>query len=159
MTLAREFTLVKTPVGGLRLAQKPITGDVFGEGKESDTIPGELFRLTVRGEGAGSVTLKNSAGESFTFGVNDKNEMFIDRSNAGQKDFKEEFGTDWFSKYAVARLYEGGWEMDLIFDHCLTELYIDGGSRVLTNLVFPTAAYDKIETDGSAKVLVHTGNA
>ncbi len=159
MTLAREFTLVHTPLGGLRLAQKPVTGDIFCEGKESDTLPGELFRLTVRGEGAGSVTLKNSAGESFTFGVNEDNAVFINRSNAGQKDFKEEFGTEWFSKYAAARLYDGKWEIDFIFDHCLSELYLDGGSRALTNLVFPTAPYDRVETEGSAKVLVHAGCA
>ena len=85
--------------------------------------------------------------------------MYIDRSNAGQKDFNDEFGTDWFSKYATARLYEGGWEMDFIFDHELTELYIDGGTRVLTNLVFPTAPYDTVEVAGSASVTVHTGKA
>ena len=160
MTLAREFSLADTPLGGVRIAQKPITGEVFDEGKPSDgTLPGELFRLTVRGEGAGSVTLKNGEGESFTFGVNENNEMYIDRSNAGQKDFNKEFGTDWFSKYATGRLYQGSWEMDLIFDHELTELFIDGGTRALTNLVFPTAPYDQIETSGNASVTVHTGKA
>lgn len=157
MTLAREFSLVHTQLGGIRLAQKPITGDIFTEGKETDTLPGQLFRLTVRGEGAGSVTLKNDHGESFIFGVNEDNELFIDRSNAGQKDFKEEFSTDWFSKYATARLYNGSWEIDFIFDHCLSELYIDGGTRVLTNLLFPTVPYSSIETAGNVKVLVAGG--
>ena len=49
--------------------------------------------------------------------------------------------------------------MDLIFDHELTELFIDGGTRALTNLVFPTAPYDQIETSGNASVTVHTGKA
>lgn len=150
MTLARKMSLVHTPLGGVRLAQKPVLPDFA----PSDNIDGELFKLTVRGEGAATVRITNGD-EWFDFGVNDKNEVFVDRSHAGMRDFNADFADDWYSKISNPRFFEGSWELDLIFDHSVTELYCDGGTRVMTQLVYPTKPYDRVEViDGSAQVTI-----
>lgn len=150
MTLARKLSLVNTPLGGLRLAQKPVLPDFA----PSDNIDGELFKLTVRGEGAATVRI-TSGDEWFDFGVNDKNEVFVDRSHAGARDFNADFADDWYSKISEPRFFEGSWELDFIFDHSVTELYCDGGTRVMTQLVYPTKPYDRVEViGGSAQVTI-----
>lgn len=148
MTLARKLSLVNTPLGGVRLAQQPVLPDF----KPADRIDSELFKLTVSGEGAATVRLTNG-GEWFDFGVNDKNELFFDRSHAGEKDFNADFADDWYSKISAPRFFGGAWTIDLIFDHSIAELYCDGGTRAMANLVYPTKPYDRAEVvSGAAKV-------
>lgn len=148
MTLARKLSLMHTPLGGIRLAQQPVLPDF----KPANNIDGELFKLTVSGEGAATVRLTNG-GEWFDFGVNSENELFIDRSHAGEKDFNADFADDWYSKISAPRLFDGHWTIELIFDRSVTELYCDGGTRVMTNLVYPTKPYDRAEVlSGDAKI-------
>lgn len=153
MTLARKLTLTDTPKGGLRLASEPVC-DVFGEGAPSASLPGEVFRLTVRGSGAGTVSLTNTLGQALRFGVDGENRFFLDRTDAGAKDFHPDFGEKRLSENAVPRFFDGGWEIDLIFDHCLAEVFIDGGTRNMSALCFPDEPYTGIVTEGEVSVLV-----
>ena len=110
MTVPRVLSLVDTPLGGVRLAGKPVSDSAFDKGVPSNgTLPGEVFKLTVTGEGPCTVTLSNETGDRFTFGVNEENEAFIDRTGAGARDFSPLFGSDWYGKIAAPRFYEGSW--------------------------------------------------
>ena len=154
MTLARKLTLADTPKGGLRLASTPICG-IFDEGTPSDTLPGEAFRLTVTGSGAAVVSLENDLGQAFRFGVDNENRLFVDRTDVGAKDFSHEFARELFCKNAVPRFYNGSWTIDLIFDHMSAEIFIDGGTRVMSALCFPDEPYTRVVTEGEVSVTVH----
>ena len=157
LTMPRELSLVKTELGGVRLAQKPVEGDVFTEqpAESCTSIPSQLCKIRIRGDGAAIIALKNAAGEQYRFGVNDQNELFSDRTGAGLKDFADNYASEWFGKSVAPRFYEGEWEMTLYIDHMNTELFADGGSRVFSQLVFPTLPYDTISVAGNATVEVY----
>ena len=156
MTFARRFSLVQTPKG-VRLGGSPVTDGIFekeaASGKEG-TLPGEVFRLTVRGNGTGKAVLFNDAGEEFVFGVNQAGEMFIDRRRAGARDFDEHFSSDRYGIISATRFFDGGWEMDLYFDHSVTEIYADQGTRTFTQLVYPNAPYTCFRLEGGAETAV-----
>lgn len=84
----------------------------------------------MKGSGAATIRLENSRGQHFDFGVNEKGEIFIDRSQAGYKGFNEYFFSDWYSKISAPRYYEGEWELELHFDHSICELYADQYTRL-----------------------------
>lgn len=157
MTIPRTLSLVDTPKGGIRLAGASKADAFFDEGKPSDgTLPGEVFKLTVTGSGASTVTLSNADGQQFTFGVNEANEAFVDRSKAASNDFSEVFASDWFSKLSAPRFYDGEWKLELIFDHSSCELFLDNGTRVFSLVLFPDTPYTCVTADGSAQVTLHT---
>jgi len=154
-SLAKELSLIDTPKGGLRLAQKPVCDGVFTEGAASDgKLPGELFKLTVKGEGAATVSLTNREGQTFRFGVNEENEVFVDRRDAGAKDFSDYFAADWYSVAKAARFYDGSWELELIFDRSIAELAADDYTRIFTMLLFPDSPYTDIAVEGSAELIL-----
>ncbi len=157
MTLPRALSLVKTPKGGLRLASKP-SPSPFGEEKPCDgSLPGELFKLTAKGTGAATISLKNEKGQHFDFGVNADGEIFIDRTNAGANDFNADFASEWYSKISAPRYYDGQWELELIFDHSITELYADQYTRAFTQLLYPDTPYTGVSvTSGKAELTIST---
>ncbi len=154
MTLPRVLTLEDTPLGGARLASTPKIDGVFGAGVPADKLDSEVFQLTVSGSGAAAVTLRNGS-QSFRFGVNEQNEVFLDRSNAGDNSFSEVYASERFSRISAPRLYEGDWTIELIFDHSSAELYLDHGTRTLSAVLFPDTPYTEIVTEGDAAVLLH----
>lgn len=157
MTLPRAVSLVDTPKGGVRLAWEPKDGAAFGPAGDFDgALPDEVFKLTVTGSGAASVTLSNDKGQSFVFGVDENNQAFIDRSKGGANDFDENFARDWYSKIAEPRFYDGQWEINFIFDHSITEMFIDHGTRAFTSVVYPDQPYNKVTVSGSAEVKLHS---
>ncbi|MEY8312587.1 glycoside hydrolase family 32 protein [Oscillospiraceae bacterium 42-9] len=141
MTLPRALTLADTPKGGLRLACAPVEGGAFGPAVEAGPLPGEVFHLRFSGQGAGSLCLRNEQGEELAFGVDERNQAFVDRSRAGLRDFDENFARDWYSRMEAPRLYDGPWTLDLYFDHSVCELFLDQGTRAFTFTVYPSAPY------------------
>ncbi len=155
MTLPRTLSLVSTPKAGLRLAGKPTISPFGPEVPCGGTLPGELFQLTVRGIGAATVRLENSLSQHFDFGVTSDNQIFIDRSHAGAKEFNSEFSTEWYSKISAPRYFDGAWELELIFDHSITELFCDQYTRAFTQLVYPDVPYNSVSlTKGRAELFL-----
>lgn len=156
MTLPRTVTLRDTPKGGPRLAWAPRDEAAFGTASPCEgTLPGEVFKLTVTGSGAGTVTLSNSMGQAFRFGVDQENRAFIDRREGGVKDFSPSFARDWYGVIGAPRFYEGDWELQFIFDRSISELYIDGGTRVFTAAVYPDEPYRQITATGNVQIFLH----
>ena len=153
MTIPRRLSLADTPKGGLRLAGAPVSDGIFGEPRPFDgTLPGEVFKLTVTGSGACTVALSNQAGEEFRFGVDEENNAFIDRSQAGAKDFNQDFARDWYSRLSAPRFYDGGWTLELTFDRSVCELFLDHGTRAFTQVLYPTKPYTRAEASGGASL-------
>lgn len=157
MTIPRAVKLIDTPKGGLRLAWEPKDSTVFGGAESFDgTLSSEVFKLTVTGSGAAAVTLSNDKGQSFVFGVDDENRAYIDRTKGGANDFDENFARDWYSQIAEPRFYDGEWEIEFIFDHSITEMFIDYGTRAFTSTVYPDTPYNKVTVSGNAEVKLHS---
>ena len=156
MAMPRKMELVHTPKGGLRLATPPVAWPFQEAPCGTGDLPGELFGLKVKGSGAATIRLENSRGQHFDFGVNEKGEIFIDRSQAGYKGFNEYFFSDWYSKISAPRYYEGEWELELHFDHSICELYADQYTRAFTQLMYPDTPYTKVAVaQGQAQVEVY----
>ncbi len=157
MTLPRTLSLVKTPKGGLRIAEKPVL-TAFGKEKPCDgSLPGELFKLTAKGTGAATIRLENGKGQHFDFGVNADGEIFIDRYHAGDGSFNAEFASQWYSKISAPRYYDGQWELELVFDHSITELFADQYTRAFTQLIYPDTPYTGVSvTEGQAELTIST---
>ena len=156
MAMPRKMELVHTPKGGLRMATPPVAWPFQEAPCGTGDLPGELFGLKVKGSGAATIRLENSRGQHFDFGVNEKGEIFIDRSQAGYKGFNEYFFSDWYSKISAPRYYEGEWELELHFDHSICELYADQYTRAFTQLMYPDTPYTKVAVaQGQAQVEVY----
>lgn len=155
MTIPRMLSVIDTPLGGLRLAAVPTGFDTYA--KEETELQSESkifcqsFVLTVRGTGKCCLKLKNSDGRYFEFGVNGENKLYINRSNAGISDFQPDFATKAFAIAEAPRYYEGKYELVLIFDVSVAELFIDDGTCTMTALVFPELPYDIVEYSGEVQ--------
>lgn len=155
MTVPRVLSLVDTPKGGVRLAAAPVSDRAFGAAAPyGGRLPGEVFKLTVTGSGACAVSLANGKGQAFTFGVNENNEAYIDRSRAGARSFDQNFARDHYSRLSAPRFFDGGWTLELTFDHSICELFLDHGTRVFTQVLYPDVPYSEVRVDGEAEVLV-----
>jgi len=50
----------------------------------------------------------------------------------------------------AARFFDGAYTMDFIFDVSFAELFIDGGTRVMSMVCYPDSPYNEIIIEGSA---------
>lgn len=155
MTLPRVLSLVDTPLGGLRLGGAPVSDRAFGPAQPLDgTLPGELFKLTVTGSGAETVSLSNEKGQVLRFGVDGNNQVFVDRSQAGANGFDENFARDWYSRMAAPRFYQGDWKLELTFDHSVCELFADQGTRAFTQVMYPDQPYTRAAVENGSRMTV-----
>mgnify|MGYP001137055206 CR=1 FL=1 len=151
MTLARTLRLENTETGGLRLACAPVIGGAFSEYRPCDgKLSGDVFKLRARGAGECRIVLENGAKEQLCFGVDSENRVFLDRSRAGESDFDETFSA--YSRSAAERFSDGPWEMELVMDRTVCELFADQGLRAFTDLVFPSEPYDRVRIEGEASL-------
>jgi len=153
-TSARTLSLMETPLGGLRLAATPAADPYGAERPYTGALPGEVFCLWARGRGAASICLENEAGQVLRFGVSEGNEVYLDRSRAGARGFHADFASDWYSRMSAPRFFDGPWELELRFDRSVAEIYGDGGSRVLTAVVFPDSPYVSVTAEGNVSLTI-----
>lgn len=152
MTLPRALSLVDTPLGGPRLSCAPVSDKLFGAPVPIDgSLPGEVFKLTVSGEGAADITLSNGGGEAFSLGVDSSGEVYIDRSRAGLRSFNADFAKPEYGRISAPRFFTGPWTLELTFDRSICELFADRGTRVFTQLLYPSEPYRHIDLAGNAK--------
>ena len=156
MTLARKLSLVDTPKG-LRLSSAPY--DTLGEImvptaiiKGEKAIESQVFGLGIEGYHNFAVTLSNGDDEELVFGVNENDEIFIDRSRAGDKTFCDIFASAVFGKVEKKRLYRGAITMEAIFDVSMLEMFADKGTFACAQVVYPTKPYNRIAIEGKAEV-------
>ena len=100
-----------------------------------ETEPGKANKL--------GVELSNSKGENIKIGLDvKKNEFFIDRTNAGKKDFKEGFA----KIHLAPRMIDNNKvKMHLYIDVASIELFADEGLTVMTDIFFPNEDFDQLK--------------
>lgn len=101
------------------------------------------------------IILENSIHERLVIGYSsDKKQFFTDRSNAGNSNFSEKFGTVATAPYNAGNKLR----IRLIVDAASAELFVDDGRLVMTNIVFPTKGFTvlKIFSTGGEVLIDHS---
>ena len=161
MTLPRNITLSETPDGDFIPVLSPVKIGIFSECNYSEfrSLGTTCFCIKVSGRGEGYVTLSNSAGNRLMFGVNGNNEFYFDRTEAGIKDFDDNFASEMFSVATHKRIMSGSWHFELIFDSYICEIFADGGYSAFTSLVFPEIPYNTISCSTGVKARIFKSNS
>ena len=101
-----------------------------------------------------SFTFSNAAGERLVAGYDkEKNEYFIDRTNAGKSDFNKDFA----AKHIAPRLSDSkSLKLTLIMDNASLELFADDGLTVMTDIFFPHRLLNQIAIHSNDKLAIKT---
>jgi fructan beta-fructosidase len=162
MTLPRELGL-KRQAGAYALVQKPApeyedrvtetfcAPDATTPFRAELNCPGVDIAFAFDGAAGGlSVELANDAGESFRIEC-DGETIQADRRASGQTDFSDDFAPG----LQTMELGEPLRNVRIILDTASVELFVNSGSRVLTNQVFPGHFYTRLSIAARAPVALH----
>jgi len=107
------------------------------------------------GENEFGVQLSNKNGEKVKIGYSDSDgRIYIDRTEAGISSFSDGFATVNATPYKA----EATMQFHIYVDAASVEVFIDNGKAVLTDILFPTIPYNKLELY-STKGSVHLTNS
>lgn len=153
-TLARKLSLTEVD-GALTLAAAPAGLEKFRHSsypiENHTTIRTETFGLKVSGKGDAKICLKNSVGQKLKIYVTDT-KITVDRTMAGYKEFSEHFMTEKYSISTAARKKDGAWNLELVFDVSILELFAEDGVDAISTVVYPETPYDRISWKGDLSV-------
>ena len=164
MTLPHELSL-KSNGSHLILASVPAREVYASRGKASTMSlkTGESILVPNSEKGAYEIdlTFSPSGPEPFGFVLsNDSGEKVVytfkpaegilltDRSQSGLQSFPESVANPVVSVIPV----RGSYRVELFYDRLVSEMYVNEGDAVITNCVYPSAYYDRIEIFGPAAV-------
>lgn len=102
-----------------------------------------------------AVEFKNSLGEKLMVGYEKRtNQFYIDRSNAGQKNFKEGFA----EKHFAPRLAKNSTvKLHIFLDVASVELFADDGQTVMTDIFFPNKIMTDAQIISNASFILKSG--
>ncbi len=153
-TLARSLSICETKEG-YRLAGHAEGLDKFRHMaypvNSGAHLLTETFGLKIKGEGEGRIYLANSEGQRLEIEVTEDT-ITVNRTIAGYREFDEQFMTPEYSVASAKRLKKGSWDLEVIFDVSVLEVFADGGLNMVTMVVFPDTPYDTIKWKGSLEV-------
>ncbi|MBK7627120.1 MAG: glycoside hydrolase family 32 protein [Bacteroidales bacterium] len=95
------------------------------------------------------IILENNLKEQLVIGYTGKQkQIFVDRTRAGRSDFSGKFAG------ISSSAYEAGDKLKfrILMDASSSELFVDNGKLVMTNLVFPTESYIKLKVFSKGEV-------
>jgi fructan beta-fructosidase len=153
-SIPRELSLRRIP-GGLRLVQKPIAELTSLRDspqpiavKDGMAIPGSgSFELQLEvSSGAwphAGIRLFNAGGEEVTIGVNRQPlELFVNR----EKSRATTFHKDYAGRHSgPLRGSTGPMTIQVFFDRSVIEVFANDGETVITDRVYPTQPFDRLE--------------
>lgn len=153
-TLARKLSLTEVD-GALTLVAAPAGLEKFRHSsypiENHTTIRTETFGLKVSGKGDAKICLKNSVGQKLKIYVTDT-KITVDRTMAGYKEFSEHFMTEKYSISTAARKKDGAWNLELVFDVSILELFAEDGVDAISTVVYPETPYDRVSWKGDLSV-------
>ena len=113
--------------------------------------------MTVKVEGAGKFNFKlsNSKNEytDFIFDL-DKEQLSVDRTKSGLTDFSNNFA----SVNVAPLVKKNTYQIRLLVDKASTELFVNNGELVSTNIIYPTEPYNSLILESTGKVVVEDVN-
>lgn len=151
MTLARSLRAVKTEKG-YRLAASFAGLEKYQHSaypvNHMQRLCTDTFGMKVTG--TKKITLSNALGQKLVIQVTE-DEVFVDRTHAGEHSFHEQFQMPQYCSVRIPRMKQDG-KMELIFDVSVLEVLADDGLIPVSMVVYPEAPYDQVSLEGSGNV-------
>lgn len=151
MTLARSLRAVKTEKG-YRLAASFAGLEKYQHSaypvNHMQRLCTDTFGMKVTG--TKKITLSNALGQKLVIQVTE-DEIFVDRTHAGEHAFHEQFQMPQYCSVRLPRMKRDG-EMELIFDVSVLEVLADDGLIPVSMVAYPEAPYDQVLLEGSGNV-------
>ncbi|MDR1913362.1 MAG: glycoside hydrolase family 32 protein [Clostridiales bacterium] len=158
MTLATEIKLKNTALGW-RVAMTPLGLEAY-KTKELYVNSGVKFKsnafgVNVRGADNEKIIFSNEEGEEICIEVTNS-EIIVDRTKSGKKVFHPLY--DFYGKTIAKRFSYKDFELKIIFDVSLLEIFADDGLISITMSVYPDNPYSTLKFDGDSKVELYYFN-
>ena len=119
--------------------------------KKATKTLSEACELVVNLKGDATITLSNAKNEKVVMSYDAKNETFsMDRTQSGKIDFSDDFAVK-----TTAPTYGKLKQLRIFIDKSSIEAIDAEGKMAMTNLVFPTKPYNKVEVKGKGKFVVY----
>lgn len=154
MTLARSLRAVKTEKG-YRLAASFAGLEKYQHSaypvNHMQRLCTDTFGMKVTG--TKKITLSNALGQKLVIQVTE-DEIFVDRTHAGEHSFHEQFQMPQYCSVRIPRMKRDG-EMELIFDVSVLEVLADDGLIPVSMVAYPEAPYDQVLLEGSGNVEIY----
>lgn len=154
MTLARSLRAVKTEKG-YRLAASFAGLEKYQHSaypvNHMQRLCTDTFGMKVTG--TKKITLSNALGQKLVIQVTE-DEVFVDRTHAGEHSFHEQFQMPQYCSVRIPRMKQDG-KMELIFDVSVLEVLADDGLIPVSMVVYPEAPYDQVSLEGSGNVEIY----
>ncbi|MBM6668219.1 glycoside hydrolase family 32 protein [Lacrimispora saccharolytica] len=151
MTLARSLRAVKTEKG-YRLAASFAGLEKYQHSaypvNHMQRLCTDTFGMKVTG--TKKITLSNAHGQKLVIQVTE-DEVFVDRTHAGEHAFHEQFQMPQYCSVRIPRMKQDG-KMELIFDVSVLEVLADDGLIPVSMVAYPEAPYDQVLLEGSGNV-------
>lgn len=151
MTLARSLRAVKTEKG-YRLAASFAGLEKYQHSaypvNHMQRLCTDTFGMKVTG--TKKITLSNALGQKLVIQVTE-DEIFVDRTHAGEHAFHEQFQMPQYCSVRLPRMKQDG-KMELIFDVSVLEVLADDGLIPVSMVAYPEAPYDQVLLEGSGNV-------
>ena len=154
MTLARSLRAVKTEKG-YRLAASFAGLEKYQHSaypvNHMQRLCTDTFGMKVTG--TKKITLSNALGQKLVIQVTE-DEVFVDRTHAGEHAFHERFQMPQYCSVRIPRMKQDG-KMELIFDVSVLEVLADDGLIPVSMVAYPEAPYDQVLLEGSGNVEIY----
>ena len=154
MTLARSLRAVKTEKG-YRLAASFAGLEKYQHSaypvNHMQRLCTDTFGMKVTG--TKKITLSNAHGQKLVIQVTE-DEVFVDRTHAGEHAFHEQFQMPQYCSVRIPRMKQDG-KMELIFDVSVLEVLADDGLIPVSMVAYPEAPYDQVLLEGSGNVEIY----
>ncbi|MFR3141681.1 MAG: GH32 C-terminal domain-containing protein [Lacrimispora saccharolytica] len=154
MTLARSLRAVKTEKG-YRLAASFAGLEKYQHSAYPVNHMQRLYTDTfgMKVTGTKKITLSNALGQKLVIQVTE-DEIFVDRTHAGEHSFHEQFQMPQYCSVRIPRMKQDG-KMELIFDVSVLEVLADDGLIPVSMVAYPEAPYDQVLLEGSGNVEIY----
>jgi len=136
--------------------QQKIGGEILLVSEHEIDLGKAVLHLTLTGVGTGThtFTLRNRLGERLLFGIDGaRRVLFTDRRHSGRTGFSEHFANTVSIAPLPAPTACAATHFEIVLDKTSIELFLNGGERVMSHLVFPNAPYCELSLSSST----HTG--
>lgn len=149
----QEINALKEQVAALE--DKKLSGNPLNQEFVDIDLGESLLSLEMATQDAGDIILRlfNKEGQELVMGFRSQEEDFyIDRRDAGVDTFHQAFPKIHEAPFAQ---WPETLTLDIYLDRSSVELFVNGGERVMTNRIFNSKAYSKLEiytTSGEAQL-------
>ena len=154
-TVARDLSLYIDNAGEYRVRVMPSPEMMALKGQPVNRLPdAAVVELELNGDAV--ITLSNDKGEKVTMTLSTEAQTFtMDRTEAGDCSFSQDFAAVTTTPLFVK---QDTYRVTLFIDHCSLEAFDANGYWAMTNLVFPSEPYNRMDVQGGKATIFEIKN-